>query len=114
MMVDPGRPFSRPYRDLIEELEDQIRYGVEQIENLRLVFSRNVTTYELPPETYAISQVSGLVGASYKVFQPAVDYQLSGNRLIWVNADTEKLPNDGSRLDVEYIYRERPTGLNDF
>ena len=49
MMVDPGRPFSRPYRDLIEELEDQIRYGVEQIENLRLVFSRNVNTYELPP-----------------------------------------------------------------
>ena len=57
---------------------------------------------------------SGFEGASgpYKAFTPNVDYRLAGNRLVWTQAAMR--PRDLSRVDVEYTYRERPSGLTDF
>ena len=111
-MIDPGHPFSKPYKTIIDSLEESIREGVEQPAVERLVFQSDKTTYELRRQVYAITQVSGLVGSTFTVFTPDVHYRRSNNRLIWLH-ETEK-PADGARLEVQYTYRERPTGLTDF
>jgi hypothetical protein len=114
MPVDPGHPFSQPYADVIEALEDRIRYGVEQPDRVRFIFKRSVTSYQLPREGYAISSVTGLVNNRFTQFQPAVDYQFSNNQILWINPDPAKMPDEGTRLDVQYTYREQPAGLTDF
>lgn len=114
MTVDPGHPFSQPYADLIAALEDRIRYGVEQPARARFVFNFEVKTYELPRLGYAISSVSGLVGSRFTIFRPGTDYQFASNRVIWLNENRAQSPDEGSRLDVEYTYREQPAGLTDF
>jgi uncharacterized phage protein gp47/JayE len=111
-MIDPGNPFSVAYPDLIASLEDRIRNGVEQPDQRTFIFKSTVTTYELPANAFAITQVSGLVKSQFRVFEPGTDYGFSANRLIWLNPLV--LPDDGSRLDVEFTYREPPPGITDF
>src|SRR5580765_3215763 len=111
-MVDPGRPFSVPFEALIEALEDRVRNGVEQPDERSFIFKRNVTSYELSSAAYAVTRVTGLVNQQFRVFAPVADYNFSGDRLVWVN--TLLQPDDGSRLDVEFTYREPPPGITDF
>jgi|GEM_PF-1173956 len=113
MMIELGNPFSQPYRDLIESLEQSIHEGVEQPATDRIIFQSNVAAYELRFAAASITRVSGLVnGKSFTIFRPDVHYRFSNNRIIWLHP-TEK-PVDGGRLEVEYTYRERPAGLTDF
>jgi uncharacterized phage protein gp47/JayE len=111
-MIDPGHPFSVPYERLVGALEDRLRHGVEQSDRFRFVFQAAVTAYELPRETSDITSVTGLVGNAFTVFEPGTHYRLVNNRLVWL--DPANQPNDNSRVEVEFTYRDRPAGLTDF
>jgi hypothetical protein len=111
-MIDPGHPFSVPYPDLIAALEDRIRNGVEQPDSRTFIFKSTVSSYELPASTFAITRVSGLVKSQFRVFDPGTDFTFSANRVVWINPSL--LPDDGSRLDIEFTYRELPPGITDF
>ncbi|MBN1480105.1 hypothetical protein EH223_19285 [candidate division KSB1 bacterium] len=111
-MIDPGHPFSVQYKDLIEAFEERIRDGVEQPDRARFTFKSSVLSYELPRTAYAILQVSGRMGANFTVFQAGSHYRFSNNRIIWIHPT--EFPDEGTRLEVEYTYRERPAGLTDF
>ena len=112
-MIDLGHPFSKPYKDLIDALEQNIREGVEQPTVDRFIFQSSVSAYELRQPAATITRVSGLVaGKTFTIFQPQLHYLFSNNRIIWVNS-TER-PLDGGYLEVEYTYRERPAELTDF
>jgi uncharacterized phage protein gp47/JayE len=112
-MIELGHPFSKPYRDLIDALEQNIREGVEQPTVDRFIFQSSVSAYELRQPAATITRVSGLVGGkTFTIFQPELHYLFSNNRIIWVN-NTDK-PLDGGYLEVEYTYRERPAALTDF
>ena len=111
-MIDPGHPFSVPYKELIDSLEDHIRNGVEQPDQARFIFQRGITAYELPRIAYAISRISGRRGSIFTIFEAGTHYRFSNNRIIWIHPD--EFPNEGSKFEVEYTYRERPAGLTDF
>lgn len=111
-MIDPGNRFSVPYEDVIQDLEDRIRYGVEQPDRARFTFRAQVSSYELPREAYAISRITGRMGNTFTEFQLGEHYRFSNNRIFWVHSDER--PDENSRLEVEFTYRERPAGLTDF
>ena len=112
-MIDLGNPFSRPYQSLIDSLEESIRLGVEQPATDTFTFQSSISSYELRFQAAAVTRVTGLLGGSvFTVFTPGVHYNFSNNRILWANP-AEK-PLDGGRLEVEYTYRERPSGLTDF
>ena len=111
-MIDLGHPFVVEYRQVIETLEDRLRYGTEQPAQWRFVFQNAVRSYELPRDATAITSVSGFVGRTYTSFSEGVHYRLAGNRLVWVNEAVR--PADVSRVDVDYTDREQPSGLTDF
>jgi Baseplate J-like protein len=111
-MIDPGHPFTVPYADVIAALEDRLRNGTEQSAQWQFVFQSARTTYELPRDASAITTVSGFVGQTYTEFERDVHYRLASNRLVWLDPDVR--PRDVSRVDVEYTYNERPSGLTDF
>jgi uncharacterized phage protein gp47/JayE len=112
-MINLGNPFSQPYQVLIDSLEESLRLGVEQPAVDRFTFQSSISAYELRLPAYAITRVSGLMGGTvFTIFTPEVHFRFSNNRIIWLHS-TEK-PLDGGRLEVEYIYRERPSGLTDF
>src|SRR5215210_165825 len=111
-MIDPGRPFSEAYKDVIDALEERVRYGVEQPASQRFPFEEAGTTYELPDTTYAVTRVSGLKNRQPYVFESGEDFRFANGRIIWL--DEGARPDQGSRFEVEYTYRERPAGLTDF
>lgn len=112
-MAELGSPFSQPYQTLIAGLEQSLREGVEQPVTERIIFQSSAPAYDLRYPAVTILRVSGLVGGkNFTVFTPDVHFRLSNNRILWLHA-TEK-PADGGRLEVEYTYRERPSGLTDF
>ena len=117
-MIDPGHPFVKRYKDLIAALEASIRFGVEQPDRLRETFISSVTGYPLPRIVLDITQVSGTVNNAFVVFRRNFDFNLSSNRLNWLpSADPvnpTRRPDDGTKFDVEFTYRERPSGLTDF
>jgi uncharacterized phage protein gp47/JayE len=111
-VIDPGHEFSVPYEALIQSLEDRVRNGVEQSELYHFMFQSAITAYELPREATEITSVTGLRGKVFTVFQPGADYQFANNRLLW--PDPAHRPDDGSGVDVEFTWRDRPAGLTDF
>ncbi len=111
-MTDPGHEFSVPYEALIQSLEDSVRNGVEQPDRYHFVFQSAITAYELPREASEITSVTGLRGKVFTVFQPGADFQFANNRLLW--PDQTRRPDDGSGIDVDYTWRDRPAGLTDF
>ncbi len=111
-MIDPGRPFSRPYAELIAELERRLREGVEQPDRAALVFNNDVASYPLPSVARAVTRVTGLVGSRFTVFDPGRDYRFSSNLLIWREGGLR--PDQGARFEVEFTFREPPSGLTDF
>ena len=116
-MIDLGKPFSEAYKDIIDALEDRVRNGVEQPDRVQFTYKGTVSSYELPRQAYAVTRVTGVVGASnergqFFEFTPGQDFRFSNNRIIWIEEATQ--PREGSRFEVEYTYRERPAGLTDF
>ena len=111
-MIDPGHEFSVPYEALIQSLEDRVINGVEQSELYHFVFHSAITAYELPREATEVTSVTGLRGKVFTIFQPGVDYAFANNRLLW--PDQTRWPDDGSGVDVDFTWRDRPAGLTDF
>ncbi|HKP87314.1 MAG TPA: baseplate J/gp47 family protein [Blastocatellia bacterium] len=110
-MRDPN-DFTVPFQELIDSLEDRVRHGVEQPASIIFFFKRAVTSYELPQDAFAVTRVTGMVDAKFTVFEEGRHYSFSGNRLGWINANVR--PDEGSRLEVEYTFRDLPSGLTDF
>lgn len=120
-MIDPGHPFSVPFEQLVNALETSLREGVEQPASLRLLFDRAQTAYDLPAFTLRVTRVTGFVDQRFAVFTPERDYRYRNQQLIWQRErapDTPDVlprqPDNATSFEVEYTYRERPTGLTDF
>jgi len=117
-MIDPGHPFVRQYRDVIAALEASIRFGVEQPDRFRETFISSVTSYPLPRIALDVTQVSGTVNDAFVVFRKNVDFNLSSNRLNWLPSvdpvNPTRRPDNGTKFDVDFTYRDRPSGLTDF
>ena len=111
-MIDPGKPFSEAYKDIIDALEDRVRNGVEQPASQRFSYEGTRTTYELPVTAYAVTLLTGVRDRQAYIFEPGEDFRFADNRLIWLEEGAR--PDQGSRFQVEYTYRERPAGLTDF
>jgi uncharacterized phage protein gp47/JayE len=111
-MIDLGKPFSEAYKDIIDALEDRVRHGVEQPARQRFPFEGAGTTYELPDTTYAVTRVTSLKEKKLHYFEPGKDYRFANSRIIWIAGGAK--PDQGTRFEVEYTYRERPAGLTDF
>ncbi len=108
-MSDPN-DFTRPLADLIESLEGRVRLGVEQPGSVVAIYKRSITSYELPSDTIGLSRVAGWRAQRYGAFVEGVDYAFGGSRLQWIGAPAD----EGSRLDIETVWREPPSGLTDF
>ncbi|MFQ5631614.1 MAG: baseplate J/gp47 family protein [bacterium] len=111
-MIDPGHPFSKPYKEIIDALEQRIREGVEQPASQRFTFRSATTTYELAQLPLEITRVHGLAKQNFAEFHSNVDFQHANNRINWLEGGIH--PDDGSRFEIEYVYREVPAGLTDF
>src|SRR5947209_4674190 len=96
---------------VIASLEDRVRNGVEQPAQFSVIFSSNIRTYPLPSNAIAITQVTGMMTGRFNDFEYGTDYIFAGGSLVW--QATTGLPDEGSRLDLEYTYREMPSGLTD-
>ena len=105
-MIELGHLFSKPYRDLIDSLEQKhpregVRATDRTVSFFRAVFRPMISRYLAA----TITRVSGLVGGkSFMIFQPQC-FSFGNNRIIWLH-DTDRLL-DGGQLEVEYTYRER-------
>ena len=108
-MSDPN-DFTVPLAELIGSLEGRVRLGVEQPRSVAAIFRSSITSYELPSDTIGLSRVAGSRAQRYQVFVEGADYVLSGTRLQWVGPAAD----EGSRLDIETVWREPPSGLTDF
>ena len=110
-MIDPGRPFTRRFAEVVAAYEDRLRNGVEQPATLAVTFSLAQTTYALPTAVESVTLVSGVTNRQFTTFAEGTDYRIEGNQLVWLN--TKAPPDDGSQLSVDYVYREPPSGLTD-
>ena len=104
--------FTTSLAAVISSLEDRIRHGVEQPAEFSVIFSSNIRTYPLPSNAISVTQVTGMVMNLFTQFEDGKDYIFSGESLVWQG--TTALPDEGSRLDIEYTYRELASGLTDF
>jgi hypothetical protein len=111
-MIDPGRPFARPFASLIDALEARLRDGVERPATHSFVFQRSVSSYELPPSLFNLTRVTGLAGGRFQVFVQNQDFRVLDNRLAWIDGGLH--PDDNRRVDVEFTVREPPSGITDF
>ncbi|HEX8474425.1 MAG TPA: baseplate J/gp47 family protein [Pyrinomonadaceae bacterium] len=111
-MTDPN-DFTVPLQQIIGALENSVRYGVEQPATVAFFYQPNISGYDLPRPAVSILRVTGIVKNTFTVFHPA-QYGLSMNRLVWHATTEDVLPPEGSRFEVEYTYRDLPSGLTDF
>lgn len=117
-MIEIGHPFSRPFQDLIDSLEDSIREGVEQPAQIELLFRSDTPSYEIAGPVQDVSRVTGLRHKTAVVFERGVHYRYASGRLIWNAPPNDQagkwFPDDNSRVTVEYTFRDPPSGLTDF
>jgi uncharacterized phage protein gp47/JayE len=117
-MIDVGHPFSRPFRELVESLEESVREGVEQSALADILFRRDTAAYELPGPVHDVWQVTGVRRRESVTFERNVHYRYGAGRLVWLPpptaGDPAWYPDDNSRLTVEYTYRDLPSGITDF
>lgn len=111
-MTDPN-DFTVPLQEIITALEGSVRYGVEQPASAVFVYQPDANGYELPQPAVAIMRVTGTVSGTFTVFDSS-QYSLSGNRLFWHETKEHALPSTDARFEVEYTYRDLPSGLTDF
>lgn len=102
--------FTVSLASVIAALEDRVRNGVEQPERFATIFRGEVTSYELSSKAVAVTHVTGMRDRTFTVFQDGTDYTFRANRLYWVGAAAD----EGSQLDIEFTFREAPSGLTDF
>ncbi len=119
-MTDPN-DFTVSLQDVIAALETSVREGVEQPASVAFTFRPGASGYDLPRAAVSVTRVTafareevgGVTRNRLVTFHPG-QYRLDGNRLVWVEKDEKKLPTDGARFEVEYTYRDLPSGLTDF
>lgn len=120
-MTDPN-DFTASLQDVITALETSVREGVEQPASDSFVFRPGASGYDLPRPAVSVTRVTALVREQGRdsvtrnklvTFHPD-QYRLEGNRLVWVEKDGRKLPQEGASFEVEYTYRDLPSGLTDF
>ncbi|HLJ26209.1 MAG TPA: baseplate J/gp47 family protein [Candidatus Angelobacter sp.] len=104
--------FTEPLAAIIQSLEDSVLYGTQIPALHTATFERGTTRYPLPPSAVSVTQVLGRVSNEPVQFQPEIDYIFSGGELVWVNRLIH--PDNGSQLEIEYTYREPPSGITDF
>lgn len=102
--------FTRPLADLIAALEGRVRLGVEQPRDVVAIYKRSLGSYELPADTVDVTRVAGWRGQRFGPFVPQVDYAFGGGRLQWLGAPAD----EGTRLEIETVWREPASGLTDF
>jgi uncharacterized phage protein gp47/JayE len=102
--------FTRPLAELIAALEGRVRLGVEQPRDVVAIFKHSLSSYELPADTVDVSRVAGWRGQRFGPFAPLQDYSFGGGRLQWLGAPAD----EGTRLEIETVWREPPSGLTDF
>jgi hypothetical protein len=135
-MTDPN-DFTIPLQDLVRSLEDSIKYGVEQPATTAFYYQPAKTAYELPSAAIDITRVTGFVSGDrgrpeFTVFEKWREYRFAGNpsRIEWLTQEQplsqgtaaspadegapKKFPDKDSRFEVEYTYRDLPSGLTDF
>lgn len=130
MTVDPGRPFSKSFSDVIDDLQNRLTTGTEQPSETTFIYNSNNTAgYPLPTDLVAITCVWALSNRKLVVYQE-VTYDASGNpidsaweyridsssskkTLFW-NKASKLLPTDGTQITVEYTIRSTPSGITDF
>jgi uncharacterized phage protein gp47/JayE len=119
-MIDPGHPFTVKMETLIASLETSLREGVEQSAGMTFVYQQGAS-HALPSTATDVIRVSGRAGSQFRVFEPGLDYEVSNRRVMWRTEPSangrrhEPLhPDDKTRIEVEYTYREPPSGLTDF
>lgn len=119
-MTDPN-DFTVSLQDVITALETSVREGVEQPASVAFFFQPGASGYDLPRTAVSVTRVtsfvradvSGVIRNKLVTFRPD-QYRLDGNRLIWVEKRKSELPAEGGRFEVEYTYRDLPSGLTDF
>jgi len=119
-MKDPN-DFTASLQDVINALETNVREGVEQPASVAFFFKPGASGYELPRAAVSVTRVTtivkeetaGVIRNKMRTFQPG-QYRLDGNRLVWLEQNKSKLPAEGARFEVEYTYRDLPSGLTDF
>jgi hypothetical protein len=129
-MTDPN-DFTVPLQDLVRSLEDSIKYGVEQPATLAFNYQPAKTNYELPSAAVDITRVTGFVDGGFIVFEKSREYRFASNpsRIEWLTEQApsqatattpadegapKNFPDEASRFEVEYTYRDLPSGLTDF
>src|SRR5215207_3650326 len=119
-MTDPN-DFTVSLQDVITALETSVREGVEQPASVAFFYQPGASGYDLPRTAVSVTRVTSIVRADVSgvirnklvTFHPS-QYRLDGNRLIWVEKRKSELPAEGARFEVEYTYRDLPSGLTDF
>lgn len=119
-MTDPN-DFTVSLQDVITALETSVREGVEQPASVAFFYQPGASGYDLPRTAVSVTRVtsfvradvSGVIRNKLVTFHPD-QYRLDGNRLIWVEKRKSELPAEGARFEVEYTYRDLPSGLTDF
>jgi uncharacterized phage protein gp47/JayE len=119
-MTDPN-DFTASLQDVITALETSVREGVEQPASVAFFFQPGASGYDLPRAAVSVTRVtsvvradvSGVVRNKLVTFHPG-QYRLDGSRLVWVEKNQAALPAEGARFEVEYTYRDLPSGLTDF
>jgi uncharacterized phage protein gp47/JayE len=104
--------FTRSLASVITTLEERIREGVEQPGSFSIIFKSSIASYELPRSAIDVIRVTGFHLKTFTVFQSGRDYTFSANRLNFIPEGT--LPDDTSRVDIEFTFREERSGLTDF
>lgn len=103
--------FSKSLTTIVDFLEDQVRNGVEQPQTHAVIYKSSVSSYELPRPAVAVTRVTGLRGRHFFVFNEGEDYSFSSSRLAWLEGGSR--PDENSRFEIEFTYREAPSGLTD-
>lgn len=117
-MIEIGHPFSKPFQDLIDSLEESVREGVEQPALVEILFRKDTLSYEIKGPVHDISRVTGLRRKKFTVFERNLHWRFGSGRLVWqtpaVAEDPDWYPDDNSRVAVEYTFRDPPSGITDF
>jgi uncharacterized phage protein gp47/JayE len=124
-MIDIGHPFSKPFQDLVDGLEESLQLGVEQPADQDLLFRSGTMAYPLrssDPISGLADQITGFVGGKPAIFTLGQHYTYAAGQLIWQalpsDADPDVaaswFPDDNSRLSVGYFFRDLPAGITDF
>ncbi|WP_300333814.1 baseplate J/gp47 family protein [Accumulibacter sp.] len=124
-MIDPGHPFSKSFQRLVDGLVGSLQLGVEQAAALELIYRSGTTSYSLHgvgPLSGLAEQITGFVAGRPAVFKLGQHYTYAVGQLVWqplpAAADPEIaaswFPDDNSRLNVGYYFRDLPSGITDF